>query len=71
MPDADQLARLEERLGYRFKKRALLLEALSHSSYAHERGGGDAPSNERMEFLGDSVLGLVIESALGGLFSKQ
>lgn len=71
MPDADQLARLEERLGYRFKKRALLLEALSHSSYAHERGGGDAPSNERMEFLGDSVLGLVITRHLYGRYRRR
>lgn len=46
---------LEERLGYAFRDRGLLETALSHSSYANERHG--VSSNERLEFLGDSVLG--------------
>ena len=46
---------LEERLGYAFRDRSLLETALSHSSYANERHG--VSSNERLEFLGDSVLG--------------
>ena len=49
---------LEKKLGYRFRDRSLLAEALSHSSYANEHRGG-AVSNERLEFLGDSVLGFV------------
>lgn len=49
---------LEEKLGYRFKDRKLLDEALTHKSHAAEHSsGGD---NERLEFLGDSVLGLVV-----------
>ena len=46
---------LEERIGYRFKDRALLELALTHASNAENR----VDSNERLEFLGDSVLGLV------------
>ena len=50
---------LEEALGYRFKNTDLLREALRHSSYANEHRGEEAVSNERLEFLGDSVLGFV------------
>ena len=50
---------LEDALGYRFREPALLREALRHSSYANEHRGGEAASNERLEFLGDSVLGFV------------
>lgn len=50
---------LEEKLGYRFQDPALLEKALTHSSYANERKGGALESNERLEFLGDSVLGQV------------
>ena len=49
---------LEGRLGYTFRNRALLENALTHSSYANENRGGPG-SNERLEFLGDSVLGMV------------
>ena len=50
---------LEEALGYQFKNPALLEEALRHSSYANEHRGDGSVSNERLEFLGDSVLGFV------------
>ena len=50
---------LEEKLGYRFKNRALLENALQHSSYANEHRGAGMRSNERLEFLGDAVLGVV------------
>ncbi len=50
---------LEEALGYHFRNRALLQEALRHSSYANEHHGEESVSNERLEFLGDSVLGFV------------
>lgn len=50
--------KLEARIGYNFKNKALLLTALTHSSYANEHHA-DAESYERLEFLGDSVLGLV------------
>ena len=50
---------LEQKLGYTFKNPALLSEALSHSSYANEHRSAHLNSNERLEFLGDSVLGFV------------
>lgn len=48
---------LEEKIEYTFKNKELLKEALTHSSYANE--GGARYNNERMEFLGDSVLSIV------------
>ncbi|MCW2622365.1 MAG: ribonuclease [Frankiales bacterium] len=53
--------RLEAALGVGLS-RALLEQALTHRSYAYEHGG--LPTNERLEFLGDSVLGLVVTEAL-------
>ena len=50
---------LEKSLGYQFHDPALLEEALRHSSYANEHRGDNVFSNERLEFLGDSVLGFV------------
>ena len=50
---------LEKKLQYTFKDRDLLDEALNHSSYANEHRGAGVSSNERLEFLGDSVLGFV------------
>lgn len=50
---------LEKKLGYTFSNRELLGEALNHSSYANEHRGAGISSNERLEFLGDSVLGFV------------
>lgn len=50
---------LEKKLNYAFRNPALLQEALSHSSYANEHRGGHLRSNERLEFLGDAVLGFV------------
>ena len=50
---------LEKKLNYQFRNQAFLSEALSHSSYANEHRGAHLNSNERLEFLGDSVLGFV------------
>ncbi|MGK2944227.1 MAG: ribonuclease III [Desulfuromonadales bacterium] len=55
---------LEESLGYSFKERALLAEALTHRSYANEFQSEVLPDNERLEFLGDAVLDLVISQHL-------
>jgi len=55
---------LQTKLEYRFHDRALLLTALSHSSYANENKSAGLASNERLEFLGDSVLGQVVSSHL-------
>jgi ribonuclease III len=54
------LAGLEENLGYGFKDRGLLLEALTHKSFYHEHRDKTSSYNERLEFLGDSVIGLII-----------
>ena len=54
----ERMETLEKKLGYAFENRQLLEEALNHSSYANEHRGG-LGSNERLEFLGDSVLGFV------------
>ena len=50
---------LEETLGYTFRDPALLDNARTHSSYANENRSKGSQSNERLEFLGDSVLGMV------------
>ena len=50
---------LEKKLNYTFRDQRLLGEALSHSSYANEHRSARLRSNERLEFLGDSVLGFV------------
>jgi ribonuclease-3 len=52
------MRRIEKILGYTFKNKELLTQALTHKSFAAERGL--ANYNERLEFLGDSVLGLVV-----------
>ena len=53
------MEQLEERIGHSFRDRRLLVTALTHSSYSNERHSGNSPSYERLEFLGDSILGLV------------
>ena len=53
------MKKLEERLGYTFRDGSLLKNALTHSSYANENRAEGYSSNERLEFLGDSVLGVV------------
>ena len=55
------LSVLEERIGYTFKKRALLVRAVTHRSFGAEH-------NERLEFLGDSVLGMVTAARLYALY---
>jgi ribonuclease-3 len=58
------LAALEERLGVRFRDRSLLDLALRHGSFSHERGRDPEKSYERLEFLGDAVLSLVVSDDL-------
>ena len=55
---------LEQAIGYRFKNITLLQNALTHSSYANERWYDSLMSNERLEFLGDSILGMVVADHL-------
>ncbi len=51
---------LQKNLKYKFKDENLLKEALTHSSYANEHKGNNIKCNERLEFLGDSVLSIVV-----------
>ena len=55
---------LETAIGYRFNNLTLLQNALAHSSYANERWHDSLKSNERLEFLGDSILGMVVAEYL-------
>ena len=49
----ENLSKLEENIGYKFKNISLLKNALTHTSYAYEN---KVDSNEKLEFLGDSIL---------------
>ena len=55
---------LEVAIGYRFRNISLLQNALTHSSYANERWHNSLLCNERLEFLGDSVLGMLVAEYL-------
>ena len=55
---------LENAIGYRFQNITLLQNALAHSSYANERWHNSLMSNERLEFLGDSILGMLVADHL-------
>ena len=57
---------LEKNLGYTFKNKELLKQALTHSSYANETR---TQSNERLEFLGDSVLSLIVSDHIYNRFN--
>ncbi|MCS6771147.1 MAG: ribonuclease III [Kiritimatiellae bacterium] len=58
---------LEAAIGYRFRKRRHLEEALTHPSFAHENPGVDIRHNQRLEFLGDAALGLIAAHSLYSL----
>lgn len=62
---------LETAIGYKFHNIQLLQNALTHSSYANERWHNSLLSNERLEFLGDSVLGMLVAEYLYGTFSDR
>lgn len=63
--DVDRnLASLEQKLGHVFSDPRLLLEALTHSTYAYEHRYAALANNERLEFLGDAVLDLVVSDCL-------
>ena len=62
---------LETAIGYRFRNITLLQNALTHSSYANERWHNSLQSNERLEFLGDSILGMVVAEYLYKTFPDR
>ena len=61
-------AELEAKLGYSFSDKELLLQALRHSSYSNE---ARTSSNERLEFLGDSVLSKIVSEYLYKTFPER
>ncbi len=64
MNTLNNLELLEEVIGYHFKDKCLIREALTHPSFAYESKEKDIYGNGRLEFLGDSVLGLVVSEHL-------
>lgn len=60
---AAKLSELEKAIGYRFRNKKFIETAVTHSSYANERGKG-AANNERQEFLGDAVLSIIVSDYL-------
>ena len=62
---------LEEAIGYRFHNISLLQNALTHSSYANEHWHNSLLSNEQLEFLGDSILGMVVAEYLYRSFPNR
>ena len=62
---------LESAIGYRFENISLLQNALAHSSYANERWHNSLMSNERLEFLGDSILGMTVADYLYRTFPDR
>lgn len=59
-----KLKNIERLIGYRFRNKALLNQALVHKSYANEKYKSKFYDNERLEFLGDSVLGVIVSRIL-------
>ena len=62
---------LEAAIGYRFRNITLLQNALTHSSYANEYWHNSLMSNERLEFMGDSVLGMIVAEYLYKTFPDR
>ncbi len=69
-PDSAVLDPLQRRLGHVFRDRVLLVRALTHPSYLADHPAAE-PGNQRLEFLGDSVLQLVLSEALFALHPDQ
>lgn len=67
-PEPDEAIVLEKTVGYTFQEKRLLAEALTHSTYVHENPSSAVGDNQRLEFLGDAVLGLVVGHLLMQLY---
>lgn len=65
-----ELQRLQEKIGYRFREPALLRESLIHPSWLHENPK-ESRNNQRLEFLGDAVLDLILSERLFHLFPEE
>ncbi len=64
LPDAERLARAEAALGVRFRNPETLRQALTHRSFVREQASDALRSNERLEFLGDALLGFLVAQTL-------
>ena len=71
MISGEFMTELEERIGHTFTDKELLKTALTHSSYANENKGEGCVCNERLEFLGDAVLGVVVAEYLYNKFTDM
>ena len=65
------LPQLEEKLGHTFTDREILRTALTHRSHVYRAGQERVQSNERLEFLGDSILGLIVNEHLYRSFPER
>jgi len=65
-----RLEQLQQRLGYKFRDPAFLVSALTHASYLQDHPGA-GEGNQRLEYLGDSVLQLILSAALFELYPEQ
>lgn len=70
MSHQEYISKAEEYLGITFEDQSILRRALTHSSFAYEAGSGERDMYERMEFLGDAVLNLVITDFIFHRFPK-
>lgn len=61
---SENISVLEASIGYTFKDKSLLMEAITHKSFANENPVSVSSFNERLEFLGDAVLGLIVSDHL-------
>lgn len=69
LSDEERLERAEAALGVRFQDRGVLKRALTHRSYVNELGRDPSDSNERLEFLGDALLGFLVADWLFSRFA--
>ena len=71
MKNLKKLMELEAKTGYKFQNFDLLINAMTHSSYANEHRISYVGNNERLEFLGDAVLELVTSDYLFRTYKKR
>jgi len=60
----EELLEIEEKLGYTFMNESFIIQALTHTSFVYEKGKNYLDSNQRLEFLGDAILQIVISEFL-------
>ena len=68
---SENIQLLETKIGYKFKKKSLIKEALTHKSFTKERAENPNFFNERLEFLGDAVLELAVTEELFSRFPNK